>query len=217
MSKQDQHTPPPYYPVLFPLSKKENLVKEGVYFEEVLDAVVYFLEQDAADTDKYRLILNSEVGESKLTRKELWTAAFANIFDLSDTAWDPQHDYLVIRTKPRQFGAACILHPYLHEYLKEVFGESYILLPYSIEYVIACPMMPPDAFLYEYRMDLQENPEKYLLSDRLYIVEDGVMTVYPEYPDEDFIPVFIEDPEEKEKKKKREQRRKQNGKQQYLH
>ena len=89
-----------------------------------------------------------------------------------------------------------------------------MILPYSTEYVIVTPMMDPDEILEGYRQDLEENPEEHPLSNNIYLVEDGVMTVYSDTQDEDFIPIVLEDPEEKEKKLMRKQRRKQNGRQQ---
>lgn len=206
MNEKDQQKL--YFPVFFPGSKEENLMKENAYYEPALDGLIFFVEQEESGTDQFRAVEASAVGPDKLTRKKLWTAAFSNLFEISDAAWDPEHDYLIIRTLPKQFGAACILHPFLYEYLCESFGDSYIVLPYSIEYVIAMPLLPPDDILESYRKDLQEHPEPYPLSNRIYIVEDGVMTVYPELSNDDFMPMIFETPEEKEKKEKQKQRRK---------
>ena len=205
---------PLYFPVLVPGSKEENLQKEGAYYERALDGFVFFVEQAEPGTDLYRVVQASAVGPDKISKKDLWTAALENVFHITHAGWNPSHSYLLIKTDPSQFSSAAILQPYLHEYLSKVFEGDYMVLPYSTEHVVACPMMDPDDILEGYRQDLQEHPEKSPLSNRLYLVEDGVMTVYPDTSSA-FVPIVLEDPEE-QKKKDKYRRRKKHAKQQYL-
>ena len=197
----------PIFPSLVPGSEEENLKKQEAYYERALDGFVFFLEQTGSD---FHPIKASSVG----SKQELWATALDSIFDIAHARWDPEHAYLIAETDPEQFSSAEILHPFIHEYFKGVFGEEYMILPYSTEYVIVTPMMDPDEILEGYRQDLEENPEEHPLSNNIYLVSDGVMSVYSDTQDEDFIPIVLEDPEEKEKKLMRKQRRKQHGKQQ---
>lgn len=201
------------YPVIFPRSKEDDLKKDNIYLERVLDGLVVFVAQTQTDPDRYQFITTPHVGPDKIPKELLWKSALKNLFEVIHADWDPEHAYIIISSKPKDFGAAGLLHPYLHEYLVKQFGEEYIVLPYSTEYLIAMPMLSPDEILEGFRDDLQENPEPFPLSNRIYLVEDGVTTVYPD-TSSDFVPVVLEDPKEKEKKNKR--RKKHGIKQHYF-
>lgn len=196
------------YLALYPRSEEENLKKQNIYFERVLDGVVFFLAQ-RQDNGRYQYLLNSRIGPDKIPLDMLWKSALDNIYCTTRANWDPKHDYLVIKTEKKEWSSAAILHPLTHRYLRSVFGEEYIVLPYSTDYLIAMPMVDPDEVLEGYRKDLEENPETYPLSDRLYIVNGGVMRVYPESSSDDFMPIIYESP--KEMTSKRNERRKQHG------
>lgn len=192
------------YPVLFPRSWEQQFKQEGRYYERCLDAIVFFI-QDDEENKRFSSVQSECVRPDQIPREYVWFSALHNLESNIHTKWDPEHMYQIIRTRPMQSGAAALLCPSLHTKLAKDFGPNYIILPYSCSYLVAAPYMPLKDVLSGFRNDLKENPEEYGLSKNLYVVKDGVITVYPKRVTDEYIPVYLEDPMK---------RRKQNGRQQ---
>lgn len=180
------------YPIVMNRKHFRKIKQNGHYVERMLDACVYFIEANFEVDGDFRVISAEEVYSGKLPHKLLWKTALDNLFPIIRERWDEKHEYVQFTADPMQFGAAAMLHPGIHRHLREEFGDSYIILPYSSKEITMVPNFDPEGFLKGYRNEIKECPQKWGLSENIYIVEKGVITVYPEVVEEEVVPVFTE-------------------------
>ena len=178
------------YPIIFNRKYMKSIKKNGHYFEPILDSVVYFLEANFKVKQDFRVISAAEIRSGRLPREVLWKNAMDNLYRILKVHWSENKTYAYISSLPRQFGAAAILHPLIHDQLRENFGDSYIILPYSSTEIVVVQSEDASGLLEAYREELKEVPAKWELSKNIYIADKGIITAYPETQSQDIIPLI---------------------------